>query len=245
MQRELNLRYRLILSSFGLNSKKGKITETFYKSLGEDFFKGKKVFIVVPKEYGINEIMVREFMRLGMAEEDVYLSNDGYEIHGFDDSKLPEVDIIYLSEARNTYHYQKYLMEHFENYVRDNILAGKTAIAASAGAVCLGYSIYTSCRILFERDETWSLTKPTDTRGLGVLPGSTIVVPHHDAIERKISKKKKTSGEVNSQVLFIYEGELSRYEKVIYVGNDDLLMLDIDDEEGGICISKEIREKIE
>lgn len=200
-----SIKYKLILTSRGLNTTYGKL-------LIKNVFENEKIvpgsiFLMTLSEYGVDEKIVNACNELGFKE--IYLAGD-YEDK--DISVIPKVDTVYTTEG-NTFEVVDYARRyHFDNYIREMVLRGATYIGASAGA------IYTSGSFREAENFDSNFLGMRDFRGLCLLPGtsdlSDTVIPHY------------TFKQLQYYLAGLSDEEKSRYSNIYNISNEEAFILD-------------------
>lgn len=194
----------LILNSRGLNTKtgseqiKGKLDELGFSDLS-----GKTIFIVIPPDYDVNDLITDNCVRiLGLKEENIKYS--GYEVP--DENFNP--DFIYVTEG-NTYEILRYMRLYaldtfIKKWYSDN--SGAVYIGSSAGAIIAG----TDIESVGHRDRNWVQLREFDS--LGLFDGT--IFPH-------------TDDEMYKDYLSDMGEELrARYKNIYHVSNFEIMVID-------------------
>ena len=120
--------YKLILTSKGLNTRKGTIL--IRRAYEKEKIKYGSIFLITFPRYEVDEIVVRNCEELGF--ENIFLVK---EFEGKSICEMPEVDAIYVTEG-NTFEIIDYIRKnHFDTYLCNMIDNGATYIGSSAGAI--------------------------------------------------------------------------------------------------------------
>lgn len=157
---------RLILSSFGLTSKKTR--SLIKKELQKDInLSEKKIYLFFEPYYSIEGLLVEACLNIGFRRENILLST---EVRPEDIEEIKKVDYIYVTEG-NTFEIAALLKDRgIDEVIREAFKNGATYSGASAGAMLAGESIEEA--LLFDRNEVGL----KDYKGLCLMDG--IVIPH-------------------------------------------------------------------
>ena len=102
--------YKLILTSKGLNTRKGTIL--IRRAYEKEKIKYGSIFLITFPRYEVDEIVVRNCEELGF--ENIFLAK---EFEGKSICEMPEVDVIYVTEG-NTFEIIDYIRKnHFDTYL--------------------------------------------------------------------------------------------------------------------------------
>lgn len=167
---------KVILTARGLNCSQGQraIVRAIKTCIGDDykkFFSDKTILVCTIKEYGINELLRDQVIKLGFKPENIDLC-DGDNLF-----TSQNWDCIYISES-NTFQIAEMLrrMEVWEK-IKASINSGGLYIGASAGAILATSSI------MFASDFDKNFVRLSELDGLDILPkslGKTTLIPHYN-----------------------------------------------------------------
>lgn len=187
-------RYKLILTSNGLNTYVGRdLVKTVFQ---KEKLNPKSIFLVVPPDYQVDEILVRACEEIGFQHICLSGNFEGAQ-------ELPDVDCYYVTEG-NTFEVLDYMRKnHFNSFVKHGVENGALYIGSSAGAIIASYDI--KLADYFDLN----FVRMTDFHGLEVMEERDTIIPHYTypQLQRFLKELKAEEKDAYSQIYNCANGE--------------------------------------
>lgn len=194
---------KLILNSRGLNTLAGtrQIANGLEQVFDEESLAEKKILVVIPPDYGVDNLIIESCQELGFARENIIFSKDFKQDDG-------TIDVVYISEG-NTFEILDYMRKNdLVDYIRKQVLENDAVyIGSSAGALIAMSDI--ELALEFDRN----FVGMTDFTGLQLLDKKCTILPHYEPYEARRFFD-------NCEKSFV-----EKYEEFYSVGNNSWLVL--------------------
>ena len=191
---------KLILTSFGLNTKVGRklISKELKKDAG---LETKKIFLFHAPYFSIEALLESACLEIGFKRENIYF------VGGSDsDRHIREADYVYVSEG-NTFDILSLIRkEGLEEPIKEAVKAGATYIGASAGAMLASVDIGEA----YCMDRNFAHLQ--DLTAFGFVNG--VILPHYTPKERE-------------RYISNSPGITEKYKTIYSIANDGILVLEV------------------